>query len=206
MSQETNEFDAKLVLLGNSGVGKTSLVLRYVQGTYAPDQTSTIGASFMTKRMFLDDWKVKLQIWDTAGQERFRSMTPMYYRGANGAILMYDITKPDSFDAVKDWVRELNANTDDIVIAICGNKKDLENKRAVPFEKADEFAKSIEATCFETSAKDDQGVENLFFDVTSRMVNAHKTKKDDTTTDTGIDISKKKKETPSGTGTVCCGK
>merc|ERR1711974_92550 len=100
MGDKEQTCDAKLVLLGNSGVGKTSVVLRYVQGVYSLDQPSTIGASFMTKRMFLDDWKVKLQIWDTAGQERFRSMAPMYYRGASAAILVYDITSVESFENV----------------------------------------------------------------------------------------------------------
>jgi len=165
------EFDAKLVLLGNSGVGKTSLVLRYVQGTYTPDQSSTIGASFMTKRMHVQDFKLKLQIWDTAGQERFRSMTPMYYRGANAAILVYDITADDSFQAVKDWVSELTANIrTEIVIAIAGNKCDLDSHRAVPFSKAKSYAEGIGAICIETSAKDDKGIEDLFIQISMKLV------------------------------------
>eukprot|EP01113_Clastostelium_recurvatum_P025272 TRINITY_DN3040_c0_g1_i3.p1 TRINITY_DN3040_c0_g1~~TRINITY_DN3040_c0_g1_i3.p1 ORF type:complete len:146 (+),score=18.80 TRINITY_DN3040_c0_g1_i3:137-574(+) len=127
-------YDAKIVLLGNSGVGKTSIALRYVQGSFSNDQPLTVGASFMTKRMFMPDCTVKLQIWDTAGQERFRSMTPMYYRGASAAILVYDVTQPDSFECVQGWVRELRANThnNEIVIAIAGNKTDLIAHRQVP--------------------------------------------------------------------------
>eukprot|EP01114_Cavostelium_apophysatum_P015041 TRINITY_DN4023_c0_g1_i1.p1 TRINITY_DN4023_c0_g1~~TRINITY_DN4023_c0_g1_i1.p1 ORF type:complete len:207 (-),score=24.02 TRINITY_DN4023_c0_g1_i1:43-663(-) len=170
----TNEFDAKVVLLGDSGVGKTSLVMRYVQGTCAPEQNSTIGASFMTKRMFLNNWKVKLQIWDTAGQERFRSMTPMYYRGANAAILVYDMTQAQSFESVKDWVRELNTNVnDEIVIAIAGNKCDLVDKDGAISSQVKEYAESIDAMCFETSALTDRGVEDLFFAIAKRMIENH---------------------------------
>jgi len=191
----TNDFDAKIVLLGNSGVGKTSLVLRYVQGTYTTEQNSTIGASFMTKRMFLDDWKIKLQIWDTAGQERFKSMTPMYYRGANAAILVYDCTQSDSFECVKDWVRELNTNVrSDIVIAIAGNKTDLE-PRVISFAKAKEYAESIDALLFETSAKQDKGIEDLFFAVARKMIDTQTAKsKNAETNSIAVDISKSKKK------------
>jgi len=179
MSQKDEKScDAKLVLLGNSGVGKTSLVLRYVQGVYSLDQPSTIGASFMTKRMLLEDWKVKLQIWDTAGQERFRSMTPMYYRGASAAILVYDVTSVESFECVKDWVTELRTQVQhDIVLAIAGNKKDLEDQRQVKLAKAKEYADSVGAIIYETSAKDNEGIEELFVDVSRRLIEASQKKK-----------------------------
>ena len=177
-SKDGKSCDAKLVLLGNSGVGKTSVVLRYVQGVYSLDQPSTIGASFMTKRMFLDDWKVKLQIWDTAGQERFRSMTPMYYRGASAAILVYDVTSVESFECVKDWVTELRTQVQhDIVLAIAGNKKDLEEQRTVKLAKAKEYADSVGAIIYETSAKDNEGIEELFVDVSRRLIELNQKKK-----------------------------
>jgi len=164
MMNNDNSFDAKIVVLGNSGVGKTSLLYRYVHGSYSTDQPNTIGAAFMTKRIFIDDWKVKFQIWDTAGQERFRSMTPMYYRAAAAAILVYDITSPESFEAVKEWVTELKTNvTDDIVIAIAGHKVDLEHSRRVSKNQATEFAKSCSAAVIsETSALNNNGIEELF--------------------------------------------
>mmetsp|Transcript_3845 Transcript_3845/g.6234 ORF Transcript_3845/g.6234 Transcript_3845/m.6234 type:complete len:205 (-) Transcript_3845:42-656(-) len=194
--------DAKLVLLGNSGVGKTSVVLRYVQGVYSLDQPSTIGASFMTKRMFLDDWKVKLQIWDTAGQERFRSMTPMYYRGASAAILVYDITSVESFECVKDWVVELRTQVQhDIVLAIAGNKKDLEEQRQVKLAKAQEYAESVGAIIYETSAKDNEGIEELFVDVSRRLIEMN-AKKDKSPMDN--DKIKRLGEKPSGNGGCPC--
>jgi len=163
-------FDAKIVLLGNSGVGKTSLVWRYIHGCYSTDQPSTIGASFMTKRIYVDDWKVKFQIWDTAGQERFRSMTPMYYRAAAAAILVYDITSHESFDAVKQWVEELKSNVEgNIVIAIAGHKLDLEEYRQVRYARAKEYADSIGAALFETSAMNNSGIEDLFNEVARRL-------------------------------------
>eukprot|EP01113_Clastostelium_recurvatum_P025270 TRINITY_DN3040_c0_g1_i1.p1 TRINITY_DN3040_c0_g1~~TRINITY_DN3040_c0_g1_i1.p1 ORF type:complete len:219 (+),score=24.52 TRINITY_DN3040_c0_g1_i1:137-793(+) len=165
-------YDAKIVLLGNSGVGKTSIALRYVQGSFSNDQPLTVGASFMTKRMFMPDCTVKLQIWDTAGQERFRSMTPMYYRGASAAILVYDVTQPDSFECVQGWVRELRANThnNEIVIAIAGNKTDLIAHRQVPKIKAEEYARTIGALVYETSSKDNVNIENLFQEVATSIV------------------------------------
>eukprot|EP01104_Vermistella_antarctica_P012703 TRINITY_DN3721_c0_g1_i1.p1 TRINITY_DN3721_c0_g1~~TRINITY_DN3721_c0_g1_i1.p1 ORF type:complete len:220 (+),score=50.71 TRINITY_DN3721_c0_g1_i1:217-876(+) len=163
--------DAKIVLLGNSGVGKTCLVYRYVQGSYSGDLTSTIGASFMTKRMFLDGVKVKLQIWDTAGQERFRSMTPMYYRAASAAILVYDVTSHESFEAVKEWVDELRSNVEeDVIIAIAGNKVDLVDYRQVSTKKAKDYAENIGAVFFETSALSAQGVEDLFGEISRGLV------------------------------------
>ncbi|KAK9762037.1 hypothetical protein K7432_012601 [Basidiobolus ranarum] len=103
-------LEAKVVILGSQGVGKTSLVVRYVQRTFSPNCPSTIGASFMTTKLAVDNCKVRLQIWDTAGQERFRSMAPMYYRGANAAIIVYDITSRKSFDEIETWVQELRKN------------------------------------------------------------------------------------------------
>eukprot|EP01102_Stenamoeba_stenopodia_P005653 TRINITY_DN16398_c0_g1_i1.p1 TRINITY_DN16398_c0_g1~~TRINITY_DN16398_c0_g1_i1.p1 ORF type:complete len:218 (+),score=26.01 TRINITY_DN16398_c0_g1_i1:136-789(+) len=164
-------FDAKIVLLGNSGVGKTSLVYRYVHGIYQNEQPNTIGASFMTKRMLVDDWKIKLQIWDTAGQERFRCMTPMYYRAAAAAILVYDITEPESFKSVKGWVDELKSNVPDgIVLAIAGHKADLADQRRVSIEEAREYANSIGAIMLETSALNNTGIENLFVEIARKLL------------------------------------
>jgi len=193
----SNEFDVKLVLLGNSGVGKTSLVLRYVQGTYTLEQSSTIGASFMTKRMQVEDQKLKLQIWDTAGQERFRSMTPMYYRGSNCAILVYDITSEESFENVKDWVSELSSNIrTDIVIVVCGNKCDLESQRVVSSSKAKEYASSINAIFIETSAKDNERIDELFTEICTRLIEKRKqgATMSPKTTNNAVDVSPKSRK------------
>ncbi|KAH8732295.1 P-loop containing nucleoside triphosphate hydrolase protein [Phaeosphaeriaceae sp. PMI808] len=138
-----NSLEAKIVVLGSQGVGKTSLVHRYVKNAFTPPNTqSTIGASFLTKRVVDIDTStvVRLQIWDTAGQERFRSISKLYYRGANAAVLCYDITDPASFDEMGRWLKELKANLgDDIILHVVGTKSDVvaeePSKRKVPFER-----------------------------------------------------------------------
>ncbi|KAI9270640.1 ras family-domain-containing protein [Phascolomyces articulosus] len=175
-SRET--LEAKVVVLGatEKGVGKTSVVIRYVQKTFSTNSTSTIGASFMTKKLTVDDCQVRLQIWDTAGQERFRAMAPMYYRGAQAAILVYDITSEESFTDMNTWVEELKkAMTDDMVICIVGNKLDLaSNQRVVTITKAAEYAGRVlgtECPVYEVSAKEDDGeIEELFLQLTQILV------------------------------------
>ncbi|XP_043939705.1 ras-related protein Rab-5B isoform X2 [Protopterus annectens] len=125
----------KLVLLGESAVGKSSLVLRFVKGQFHEYQESTIGAAFLTQSVCLDDTTVKFEIWDTAGQERYHSLAPMYYRGAQAAIVVYDITNQETFARAKTWVKELQRQASpNIVIALSGNKADLSNKRTVEYE------------------------------------------------------------------------
>lgn len=169
------QLEAKVVLLGDSGVGKTSIAVRYVQGLFAEDQPSTIGASFFTKRLVADDYKVKMQIWDTAGQERFRSMAPMYYRGSQGAVVMYDVTSEESFTGVEAWINELRESVHgSLVIAVVGNKCDIEpDKRVVQTERGKEFALSHQCLFFETSAKNDTGIVDLFQSVCQQIVKAH---------------------------------
>lgn len=122
-----NQLEAKVVILGSQGVGKTSLVHRYTSGQFAIASTpSTIGASFLTKKLIVDGVKVRLQLWDTAGQERFRSMAPMYYRGSHAAVIVYDITSMSSFMDVRAWIEELKKNmTTDLIIHVVGAKVDL---------------------------------------------------------------------------------
>ncbi|KAI2168383.1 hypothetical protein LOZ23_002190 [Ophidiomyces ophidiicola] len=141
----SNSLEAKIVVLGAQGVGKTSLVQRYVKNSFNPAATvSTVGASFVTKRVldYTSDTVVRLQIWDTAGQERFRSISRLYYRGANAGLLCYDITNEESFKEMTGWLGELKENLGDdssIIIHVVGTKSDIvaddPNKRKVPFEK-----------------------------------------------------------------------
>ncbi|EPQ27748.1 uncharacterized protein PFL1_04885 [Pseudozyma flocculosa PF-1] len=134
-----NQLEAKVVILGTQGVGKTSLVHRYTSGQFSASSIpSTIGASFLTKKLIVDGVKVRLQLWDTAGQERFRSMAPMYYRGSNAAVIVYDITSMQSFLDVKSWIEELRRNmASDLVIHIVGAKLDLAySKRDVALDFA----------------------------------------------------------------------
>ncbi|KAK7061432.1 P-loop containing nucleoside triphosphate hydrolase protein [Favolaschia claudopus] len=131
-------IDSKIVIMGNSGVGKTSLLQRYTLNKFDPkNTTSTSGAFFVTKKIYVNGLKVRLQLWDTAGQERFRSMAPMYYRGANAALLLYDITNASTFDDIRGWLEELKKNCEpELLIYIVGSKADLSPYRQVTSDLA----------------------------------------------------------------------
>mmetsp|Transcript_59489 Transcript_59489/g.129306 ORF Transcript_59489/g.129306 Transcript_59489/m.129306 type:complete len:205 (+) Transcript_59489:46-660(+) len=171
MSAPANKtFQFKLVLLGDSAVGKSSLVLRFVRGQFFEYQESTIGAAFLTQTVALNDTTVKFEIWDTAGQERYHSLAPMYYRGAAAAIVVYDITNPDSFNRAKNWVRELQRQGNpNIVIALSGNKSDLASKRKVEPEEAKGYAEENGIMFMETSAKTASNVNELFVQIARKL-------------------------------------
>merc|ERR1712107_544965 len=158
------------VLLGESAVGKSSLVLRFVKGQFHEFQESTIGAAFLTQTVVLDDTTVKFEIWDTAGQERYHSLAPMYYRGAQAAIVVYDITNADTFTRAKTWVRELQRQArPDIVIALAGNKSDLGSRRTVEYEEANAYAEENGLLFLETSAKNANNVNEIFLAIARRL-------------------------------------
>ncbi|KAJ7421082.1 Potassium voltage-gated channel subfamily H member 4 [Willisornis vidua] len=160
----------KLVLLGESAVGKSSLVLRFVKGQFHEYQESTIGAAFLTQTVCLDDTTVKFEIWDTAGQERYHSLAPMYYRGAQAAIVVYDITNTDTFVRAKNWVKELQRQASpNIVIALAGNKADLATKRAVDFQDAQTYADDNSLLFMETSAKTAMNVNEIFMAIAKKL-------------------------------------
>jgi len=155
----------KVVVVGEKSVGKTSLVLRFIDGCFQPQQQPTIGAFFFSKHLVLAGGAAcVLQVWDTAGQERFRAITPMYYRQAMGAIVCFDVTSEASFETMQGWVKELRENTEpgSIVIAIAATKADLEAARVVDQEGPRLYAASIGALYAETSAKANVGVQDLF--------------------------------------------
>jgi small GTP-binding protein len=163
-------FQFKLVLLGEGAVGKSSLVLRFVRGQFFDYQESTIGAAFLTQTVALNDTTVKFEIWDTAGQERYHSLAPMYYRGAAAAIVVYDITSPDSFARAKSWVRELQRQGNpNIVIALAGNKSDLASKRKVEPDEARQYAEENNIMFMETSAKTASNVNELFVQIARKL-------------------------------------
>eukprot|EP01084_Bolivina_argentea_P113778 202714_1 len=161
---------SKLVLLGDAAVGKSCLVVRFVRDEFFEYQEPTIGAAFLTQTVQLEDATVKLEIWDTAGQERYRSLAPMYYRGAAAAIVVYDVTNKESFNGAKSWVNELQRRGDpNVVIALAGNKADLSARRQVPLEEALAYAEENGIQHMETSAKNALNVKNIFIEIAKKL-------------------------------------
>lgn len=170
---QTHICQFKLVLLGESAVGKSSLVLRFVKGQFHEYQESTIGAAFLTQTVVVDDTTVKFEIWDTAGQERYHSLAPMYYRGAQVAIVVYDISSQDTFVRAKSWVKELQRQASpNIVIALAGNKSDLADKRLVETEEAQAYADDNGLLFMETSAKTASNVNEIFMAIARKLPKA----------------------------------
>ncbi|CAK9191906.1 unnamed protein product [Sphagnum jensenii] len=168
-----NHMQAKLVLLGDMGAGKSSLVLRFVKGQFFDYQESTIGAAFLTQTLAVNDVTVKFEIWDTAGQERYHSLAPMYYRGAAAAVIVYDITNADSFNRAKKWVQELQRQGNpNLVMALAANKADLDSKRKVEAEEGKSYADENGLFFMETSAKTAQNVNELFYEIGRRLPKA----------------------------------
>ncbi|XP_008549867.1 uncharacterized protein LOC103572851 [Microplitis demolitor] len=166
-----NVVDGKLVVLGSQGVGKTSMISRYSGKLFNPYASPTIGASFFNCNLNVDNTRVKIQIWDTAGQERFKSMAPMYYRNANAALLVFDITQYNTFTAVKSWVTELQRNVEGpMVLVVVGNKNDLLDQRKVDSEEARKYATLIGASYYETSVLHDEGILRVFQSIALGLV------------------------------------
>ncbi|KAJ5066639.1 ras and ef-hand domain-containing protein [Anaeramoeba ignava] len=153
----------KLVLIGNSQVGKTSLLFQFCEGKFQPTTISTTGVDFRFATIYYKGEAIKLQIWDTAGQERFRTITSSYYRDCDGVIFIYDISNFSSFQQLSYWIKSVNENAPpNVSKMILGNKSDLENRKNVPTRDAKELATSLGAFFFEVSAKSGDNVEPAF--------------------------------------------
>lgn len=161
----STEYDYlfKILLIGDSGVGKSSVLLRYSDDAYSDSYTSTIGVDFKIKTIKLDNKRIKLQVWDTSGQERFRTITNSYYRGAHGVIVAYDITDKVTFDNVKIWLKEVERyTTPNVRVLLVGNKSDMIHKRVVTYDEGEKFANSIGIEFLEASAKECVNIEAAF--------------------------------------------
>eukprot|EP00771_Trimastix_marina_P001145 gnl/Trimastix_PCT/2194.p1 GENE.gnl/Trimastix_PCT/2194~~gnl/Trimastix_PCT/2194.p1 ORF type:complete len:236 (+),score=25.32 gnl/Trimastix_PCT/2194:100-708(+) len=171
MQPSEYDFLFKILLVGDAAVGKSALIIQFVNQRFSSQHINTIGVDFKIKTINIDGKRVKLQIWDTAGQERFRTITSSYYRGADGIFVVYDVTKRDTFDNVSLWLREIKRySVPDVERLLIGNKCDLEDRRAVPFATGHEYARSIGVPFMETSAKASIDVERAFFEIARTLM------------------------------------
>ncbi|KAJ1509200.1 GTP-binding protein [Coelomomyces lativittatus] len=165
MSSSKSSYDylIKLLLIGDSGVGKSCLLLRFSDDSFTPSFITTIGIDFKIRTIELDGKRIKLQIWDTAGQERFRTITTAYYRGAMGILLVYDVTDERSFNNIRNWMRNIKENaSEDVKTILVGNKCDVLDKKVITKERGQELANGYNIKFIETSAKSNIGVEEAF--------------------------------------------
>ncbi|XP_078424544.1 ras-related protein Rab-19-like isoform X1 [Cetorhinus maximus] len=171
-ADEAFDYLFKIVLIGDSNIGKTCVVHRFKTGVFIEKQQNTIGVDFIVKTLTIEGKRVKVQVWDTAGQERFRTITQSYYRSAHGAMIAYDITKQSSFNSVPHWVNEIQRyGAANVVQMLIGNKADLKEKREVPFEEACNVAEKFGLLAvLETSAKEAQNVEEAFILMTRELL------------------------------------
>ncbi|ETN85986.1 Ras family protein [Necator americanus] len=171
MVSNVDEYDFlyKVILIGDSGVGKSNLLSRFARNTFSLESKSTIGVEFSTRIITVDGKRIMAQIWDTAGQERFKTVTTAYYRGAQGALIVYDITKPGSFASCRQWLHDLREQSENVSVLLVGNKSDLRNMREVSAQSAKGFADEHQLTYIETSALDSSNVEKAFTQILTKI-------------------------------------
>ncbi|KII68382.1 Ras-related protein ORAB-1 [Thelohanellus kitauei] len=198
------DFLFKILLIGDSGVGKSCILLRFADDTFTENHISTIGVDFKIKTVEVGNKSVKLQIWDTAGQERFKTITSSYYRGAHGIIIVYDITDQDSFDNVSKWMKEIQTSANEEVNKILvGNKIDMETKRVVDYSKGQALAEQHSMVFLETSAKQSTNIEQAFLAMTGEIMKRMGPSQMKKSESPG-DILKAGRPVPQNAGGGCC--
>jgi len=193
----------KLLIIGDSGVGKSSILLRFADNLFSGSYITTIGVDFKIRTINIDGEKIKLQIWDTAGQERFRTITSTYYRGTHGVIIVYDVTNAESFVNVKRWLHEIEQNCDVVNKVLVGNKDDCPELKVVEKGDAQRFAEQMGVQLFETSAKENQNIEEVFNCITKLVLDTKKAQQQKANEDNnpgGIRLDKNTKKKKKG----CC--
>ena len=191
--REKLDFQYKILILGDATVGKTSILIRYVDDKFDSNSLSTLGVDVRYKFVILNNKKIRMDIWDTAGQERFKNITASYYRGGNGVLVVYDITDRESFENLNSWLIEIEKNANkNVYKLLIGNKSDLEEKRKVTFQEGTDFAKSNGMEFIETSAKTASKVQEAFELLTQKIIKASVSK------DTGMTKKEKTVHLSSG--------
>ena len=165
----------QLLIIGDSCVGKTSLLTRYTTGTFKEEYIATVGIDYYTKNETINDKIISIKLWDTVGQERYKALTQNFFKNAEGVMVVYDITKVDSFDNLKFWINSIKQNMENkniiIPVIIIGNKVDMEDMREISNENAENFAKENNYKYFETSAKTGEGIDNAVRELVNQVLN-----------------------------------
>ena len=171
MSKEEYDILFKLILVGDSGVGKSNVLSRFVSNEYNDDSKATIGVEFGVKSLIVNDSNIKLQLWDTAGQERFRAITTSYYRGSDGALVVFDVTNENTFINVEKWISEMYNIIDKrkLSVIIIGNKTDMDKERIVSRERAEQLCKKYNFEYMEASAKNNDNIDNVFLTLAEQI-------------------------------------
>ncbi len=206
---DTYEYIFKLILIGNSGVGKSSILQRYIQKVFNESYSSTIGVDFFMKSINIGDKSIKLQLWDTAGTEKFRSITTGYYRGADAAFVVFDLSSKTSFNSLNEWIESYykfsNPDVEKNVILI-GNKCDLVDEREVTNEEIEKFIKDNDIHYFETSAKEGKNIDESFHFIAERLIKQYENKENELVKRTDVIKSENLKENVTNINTEkkCC--
>jgi small GTP-binding protein len=201
-SEQEAQIVLKLLLLGDSSVGKTSILLQYIGNKFYESNISTTGVDYMEKIIDYNKFKIRLQIWDTSGEEKFRAITKNFYRNADGLLVVFDLTKKESYDHIRSWINEAKENNDKLKTILIGNKLDLKDERIVAIDVAKQFAEKNNLKYIETSAKDGtninesfQAIIDLLFDGKSSEEILHEFTKQDSSlsvVDDSMEVKKKK--------------
>ena len=195
MQNKKRPLEVKIITLGDSHVGKSSLIFKFIEDTFSSSYMSTVGFDLKFKTIKINNEEIKVMIFDTAGQERFRSLASNYIKKANGILLVYDISDKNTFLNIENWMTNIKEESSDTIpIILIGNKCDLDEQRKIQKEEGEQFANNNNLKFFETSCKDGDNVENCFIELTKQIIERKKEKQFNPNTQKLVNIKDKKKE------------